>query len=312
MTISVVASQTRIGWIGTGVMGRSMCGHLLDAGFGVTLFTRTPSKASSLLSRGAKWADSPQAVAAFSDVVVSMVGYPEDVRDVHLGKSGTLTCMRGGGVLADMTTSRPALAVEIAAAAAKRGVVSIDAPVTGGDIGARNATLSIMLGGDAETCEALTPVWQCLGSKWIRHGGAGAGQHAKMVNQITGATTMIGVCEALLYAYRAGLNLERVIESVAPGAAGSWALSNLGPRIIAGNFAPGFFIEHFLKDMEIALEECQRMKLKLPGIALAERLYREAAALGHARDGTQALVLALARMSGIDWLNRGKLSTPPA
>jgi 3-hydroxyisobutyrate dehydrogenase len=210
-------------------------------------------------------------------------------------------------VLVDMTTSRPVLAVEIAEAAARRGVVSIDAPVTGGDIGARNATLSIMIGGDADTIAALEPVWRLLGKKYLRHGGPGAGQHAKMVNQITGASGMVGVCEALLYAYRAGLDLEKCIESVSPGAAGSWALSNLGPRIIAGNFAPGFFVEHFLKDMEIAIEESRRMGLKMPGIALAEQLYRALADQGHARDGTQALILALAQMSGIEWPSAGKV-----
>lgn len=301
MTIHVSPEQTRIGWIGTGVMGRSMCGHVLDGGFRVTLFTRTRAKAADLLARGAGWAELPRDVAAASDVVFSIVGYPNDVREVLIGDNGALAGSRAGSVLVDMTTSKPALAVEIAAAAAARGVVSIDAPVTGGDVGARSATLSIMIGGDAETIAALEPIWRLMGKKWIRHGGPGAGQHAKMVNQILGATGMIGVCEALLYAYRAGLDLEKVIESVAPGAAGSWALSNLGPRIIKGDFAPGFFIEHFLKDMEIALEETRRMGLTLPGITLAEKLYRAVAAQGHARDGTQSLILALAQMSGVDW-----------
>jgi 3-hydroxyisobutyrate dehydrogenase len=204
-----------------------------------------------------------------------------------------------------MTTSTPALAVEIAAAAAERGVISIDAPVTGGDIGARNAKLSIMIGGDAETIAALEPVWQLMGAKWIRHGGPGAGQHAKIVNQILGCTAMIGVCEALLYAYRAGLDLERVIESVASGAAGSWALSNLGPRMIAGDFAPGFFVEHLVKDLGIALEESRRMGLKLPGLSLANELYASFVEQGHGRDGTQALILALAQMSGIEWQPAG-------
>jgi 3-hydroxyisobutyrate dehydrogenase len=200
-----------------------------------------------------------------------------------------------------MTSSRPALAVEIAEAAAKRGFVSIDAPVTGGDIGARNAKLSIMIGGDAETIAALEPIWRLMGTKWIRHGGPGAGQHAKIVNQILGSTAMIGVCEALLYAARAGLDLEKVIESIASGAAGSWALSNLGPRIIGGDFAPGFFAEHLVKDLAIALEESRRLGLKLPGIELADRLYRELVAQGHGRKGTQALILALAKLSSLDW-----------
>lgn len=304
MAIQVSPNQTRIGWIGTGVMGRSMCGHLVDAGYPVTLFTRTRSKADDLLSRGARWADSPREVAAASDVVISIVGFPDDVRQVLFGDEGTLSGSRRGSVLVDMTTSRPSLAVEIAQAAAERGVVSIDAPVSGGDVGARGGTLSIMIGGDEETVAGLEPIWRLLGSKWVRQGGPGAGQHAKMVNQTLIASGMIGVCEALLYAHRAGLDLNKVLESVGSGAAGSWALSNLGPRIIAGDFAPGFFVEHFLKDMAIALAESRRMGIALPGLALAEQLYRAVAAQGHARDGTQALVLALSQMSGIDWEGR--------
>jgi len=304
MTPEISPQQTRIGWIGTGVMGRSMCGHLLEAGYRVTVYNRTKSKADALVERGARWADSPCDVAAASDVVFSIVGFPDDVRHVTLGPSGALAGAKSGSVLVDMTTSRPALAVEIAEAAAKHGVVSIDAPVSGGDVGARKGTLSIMIGGDAETVAALEPLWKLTGSKWIRQGGPGAGQHTKMVNQILIATNMIGVCEALLYGYKAGLDLDRVLESVASGAAGSWSLSNLGPRIIAGNFDPGFFVEHFLKDMGIALEESRRMGLMLPGLELAEKLYREVAAQGHARDGTQSLVLALAKVSGVDWQHR--------
>jgi 3-hydroxyisobutyrate dehydrogenase len=207
-------------------------------------------------------------------------------------------------VIVDMTTSRPSLAVEIADRAAQRGVVSIDAPVSGGDVGARNATLSIMIGGDADTVASLEPIWKTLGSKWIRQGGPGAGQHTKMVNQILIATGMIGVCEALLYGSKAGLDLDKVLESVASGAAGSWSLSNYGPRMIAGNFDPGFFVAHFIKDMGIALEEARRMQLALPGLALAEQLYQAVAAQGHARKGTHSLMLALAQISGFDWLAR--------
>jgi 3-hydroxyisobutyrate dehydrogenase len=306
MKLEVSPQQTRIGWIGTGVMGRSMCEHILDAGYRVTVYNRTRSKADALVERGARWADSPRDVAAASDVVFSIVGFPDDVREVILGDDGALAGAKSGSVLVDMTTSRPALAVEIADAAAKRGVVSIDAPVSGGDVGAKNGTLSIMIGGDAETVATLEPLWKLMGTKWIRQGGAGAGQHTKMVNQILIATNMIGVCEALLYGYRAGLELDRVLESVASGAAGSWSLSNLGPRIIAGNFDAGFFVEHFLKDMAIALEESRRMGLRLPGLELAEQLYREVAAQGHARDGTHSLVLALAKASGVDWRHRGR------
>ena len=290
-------------------MGRSMCGHVLDAGYQVTLFNRTKAKADELVGRGARWVDSPRDVAAACDVVFSIVGFPDDVRAVLLGDAGAVAGASAGSVLVDMTTSRPSLAVEIAEAAAARGVVSIDAPVSGGDVGARNATLSIMIGGDAATVAALEPLWKPMGAKWIRQGGPGAGQHTKMVNQLLIATNMIGVCEALLYGYRAGLDLDTVLESVASGAAGSWSLSNLGPRIVAGNFDPGFFVEHFLKDMAIALEESRRMGLKLPGLALADQLYREVAAQGFARHGTHALMLALAKLSGVDWRQRPPNST---
>jgi 3-hydroxyisobutyrate dehydrogenase len=304
MALQISPQQTRIGWIGTGVMGRSMCGHLIAAGYKVTLFTRTKSRAAELIDRGATWAASPREVAATTDVVISIVGFPRDVREVLLGDDGAIAGCKRGNVLVDMTTSEPSLAVEIASRAAERGVVSIDAPVSGGDVGARNATLSIMIGGDAQTIADLEPVWKTLGSKWVVQGGPGAGQHTKMVNQILIATGMIGVCEALLYGYKAGLALEKVLEAVASGAAGSWSLSNYGPRMIAGNFDPGFFVEHFLKDMGIALAESRRMGLALPGLALAEQLYRAVAAQGHARKGTHSLMLALAQMSGIDWLGR--------
>ncbi|HTU27161.1 MAG TPA: NAD(P)-dependent oxidoreductase [Pirellulales bacterium] len=301
----VAAGKTRLGWIGTGVMGTSMCSHLLSAGFGVTVFSRTKSRTQALIERGARWADSPRAVAEASDVVFSIVGHPADVRDVMLGPNGALAGSKRGNVLVDMTTSEPSLAVEIAQAAAKVGVASVDAPVSGGDVGAREARLSIMIGGDAAVVEALAPCWNAMGKTIVHQGPAGAGQHAKLCNQILIATNMIGVCEALLYGYRAGLDLNVVMQSVAPGAAGSWSLSNLGPRIIAGNFAPGFFVEHFVKDMGIALAEAKRMQLALPGLALAHQLYVALAAQGHSRDGTHALELALARLSGVDWNARG-------
>jgi 3-hydroxyisobutyrate dehydrogenase len=304
MPLEVSPEKTRIGWIGTGVMGRSMCGHLIAAGYKVTVFTRTKEKAAELIERGAKWAASPREVAASSDVIISIVGFPRDVRQVMLGDDGALAGCKAGSVLIDMTTSEPSLAIEIAEQAQKKGVISIDAPVSGGDVGARNATLSIMIGGDAETVTALEPIWKTMGQKFVRQGGPGAGQHTKMVNQILIATGMIGVCEALLYGYKAGLNLETVLESVASGAAGSWSLSNYGPRIIAGNFDPGFFVEHFIKDMGIALAESRRMGLAMPGLALAEQLYQAVAAQGYGRKGTHSLMLALARISGIDWLNR--------
>jgi 3-hydroxyisobutyrate dehydrogenase len=300
----IIPGETRIGWIGTGVMGASMCGHLLSAGFSATVYNRSKSKAQTLLDRGARWADTPKAVAAASDVVFSIVGFPADVRAVTLGADGSLAGSRPGTILVDMTTSEPSLAEEIAAAAKKVGVHSVDAPVSGGDVGAREARLSIMIGGDKEVVDALAPCWQAMGKTIVHQGGPGAGQHTKMVNQILIATNMIGVCEALLYGYRAGLDLNVVMQSVAPGAAGSWSLSNLGPRIINGNFAPGFLVEHFIKDMGIALAESKRLKLSMPGLALGHQLYLALAAQGHGRDGTHALELALASLSGIDWNKR--------
>ena len=296
--------KTRIGWIGTGVMGASMCGHLLKAGYACTIFNRTKEKAQSLLDQGATWADSPQQVANSADVIFTIVGYPADVRSVILGKQGVLAGCQPGTIIVDMTTSQPALAKEIAAAALKQDVQSIDAPVSGGDIGAQKGSLSIMIGGDETTVKSLDPCWKLMGGTIVRQGGPGAGQHTKMVNQTLIASNMIGVCEALLYGYRAGLDLETVMKSVASGAAGSWSLSNLGPRIIDNNFDPGFFVEHIIKDMGIVLEEARRMKLSLPGLALSQQLYIALSAQGHARLGTHALTLALAELSGIDWRNR--------
>ncbi len=306
MAIELTPGKTRIGWIGTGVMGSSMCGHLIAAGYEATVFNRSADKARRLLEMGAKLATSPRAVAETSDVVFTIVGFPRDVREVTLGEKGTLAGARTGSILVDMTTSEPALAVEIAEAAQSKGVHSVDAPVSGGDIGAREARLSIMIGGEKEVVDGLRPLFETMGKTIVHQGPAGAGQHTKMVNQILIATNMIGVCEALLYGYRAGLDLDVVLQSVGSGAAGSWSLNNLGPRIIAGNFEPGFFVEHFLKDMGIALAESRRMNLSLPGLALAEQLYRAVAAQGYDRKGTHSLMLALASFSNVDWNARKK------
>jgi len=281
-----------------------MCGHLLAQGFAVTVYNRTRAKADDLVAKGAKWADSPRAVAEASDAVFSIVGYPSDVRGVILGDDGALAGLKSGGIVVDMTTSEPSLAVEIFEQAKAKGIHAVDAPVSGGDVGAKEARLSIMIGGEAEVVSALQPCWDAMGKSIVHQGPAGAGQHAKMANQVLIASNMVGVCEGLLYGYRAGLDLETLLKSVAPGAAGSWSLANLGPRIIAGNFDPGFFVEHFIKDMGIALAEARRMNLCLPGLALAQQLYIALAAQGHSRDGTHALEIALAKLSGIDWRNR--------
>jgi len=291
------AASVHVGWIGTGVMGAAMCSHLLDAGCEVTVHSRTRAKAADLLARGARWADSPADVAARADVIFSIVGFPADVREVVLGPSGALEGARPGATLVDMTTSEPSLAREIATAAQARRVRALDAPVSGGDVGARAATLSIMVGGEAAVLDDVRPLLERLGRTIVLQGPAGAGQHTKMVNQMLIAANMVGVCEALLYAQRAGLDPLTVIASVGSGAAASWAINQLGPKIASRDFAPGFYVEHFLKDMDIALREGKRMGLALPGLELALHLYREVAALGHGRSGTQALILALERLA---------------
>jgi 3-hydroxyisobutyrate dehydrogenase len=295
-----MAAQPRIGWIGTGVMGQSMAGRLMDAGYDLALTTRTRAKAESLLDRGAAWAGTPADLAARCEIVITMVGYPSDVEEVTLGPRGVLA---GAGddaplrLLIDMTTSSPALAERIASAAEQHGVASLDAPVSGGDVGAKNGALSIMVGGSVEAFGLAQPVFTHLGKTIKLQGGPGAGQHTKMVNQILIATNMIGVVEGLLYAEGAGLDVERVIESVGGGAAGSWSINNLGPRMARGDFAPGFYVEHFIKDMGIALAEAERMQLALPGLGLARQLYEAVRAQGHGRSGTQALYLALQQLN---------------
>jgi len=298
---AISPDTTRIGWIGTGVMGNSMCGHLLAAGYRATVFNRSPAKAASLVDRGATLVDSPKQVAERSDVVFTIVGFPSDVEEVILGDDGVLSGSAEGTTIVDMTTSKPSLAERIAHVAASRGVASVDAPVSGGDTGARNGTLSIMVGGLEDDFNRLQPLFQLMGSTVVHQGGPGRGQHTKMVNQTLIASGMIAVCEALLYATRAGLDLNTVLQSVSSGAAGSWSLSNMAPRMIGGDFDPGFFVEHFIKDMRIALDEAAAMNLSLPGLALAQQLYQAVVAQGHAKDGTQALILAMAELNKIDW-----------
>ncbi len=294
-----VTKDTRIGWIGTGVMGVSMCGHLMAAGHPATVFNRTRAKAQPLLDKGAAWADSPRAVAEASDVVFTIVGYPADVRRVYFEADGVLAGLKPGAIAVDMTTTSPSLAVEIFATAKAKGAHALDAPVSGGDVGAKNAALSIMVGGEAEVFAAVKPLFERMGRIILHQGAAGAGQHTKMCNQIVIAGSMIGVCESLLYATKAGLDPQAVLGAISKGAAGCWSLENLAPRILKGDFAPGFMIDHFVKDMGIALEESRRMGISLPGLALVESLYAEAAREGHGKDGTQALFLALKKLSGL-------------
>lgn len=300
-----ITLETRVGWVGAGVMGRSMCGHVLAKRHPVTLHTRTKETAAALLERGAVWADSPRAVAEAADVVFTIVGFPPDVREVYLGERGLLAGARPGAALVDMTTTEPTLAREIYEAARAKRVATVDAPVSGGDVGARHATLSIMVGGDRAVVEWLMPLFETMGKSIVYQGGPGAGQHAKMCNQIVIAGTMIGMCESLLYGYKAGLDLETMLQSIRGGAAGCWSLDNYAPRILARNFDPGFFVEHFIKDMKIALDEAGRMGLSLPGLALVHQLYLAVRAQGHGRLGTHALMLGLETLSGTELKARG-------
>ncbi|MCB9858726.1 MAG: NAD(P)-dependent oxidoreductase [Phycisphaerales bacterium] len=286
-----------IAWIGTGVMGRSMAGHLLDAGHTLSVYNRTRSKADSLIERGAQWAESPAAAASRADVACTIVGYPDDVRSVTLSGDGVLTALPAGALLIDFTTSSPSLAREIAAAAASRKIASLDAPVSGGDVGARNATLSIMVGGEQAAFERARPIFDTLGKTVVLQGPAGCGQHTKMVNQILIAAGMVAVCEGLMYARASGLDPQRVLESVGGGAAASWSLSNYYPRMLKEDYAPGFYVEHFIKDMRIAIDESERFGLNLPGLGLAKRLYDELVASGGSRYGTQALIKVLESMA---------------
>ncbi|WP_321401173.1 NAD(P)-dependent oxidoreductase [Maridesulfovibrio sp.] len=288
----------KIGWIGTGVMGSSMCMHLLTAGNEAFVYNRTKSKADELVAEGATWCESPAEVAKQADIIFTIVGYPVDVEQTILGENGVLANVDAGKIIVDMTTSEPALAERIAEEAAAKGVGALDAPVSGGDLGARNATLAIMVGGEQKTFDEVSPLFEIIGSNIQLMGKAGAGQHTKMCNQILIAGTMIGVVESLLYAYKAGMDLNEVIDVIGSGAAGSWSINNLGRRIADDDFNPGFFIKHFVKDMGIALDEAKRMNLSLPGLALVNQFYISAMALGYEELGTQALYKVLEKMNG--------------
>lgn len=282
-------AQTIVGLVGTGVMGKSMAGHFIQAGYEVHIYNRTKSKAQDLLDQGAHWQDSPGFLAQQCDVIITMVGFPNDVEEIYLGENGILSNTKPGSYVIDMTTSSPMLAKQIYEKALARQVFSLDAPVSGGDIGAKEARLSIMVGGSREAFDAMLPLFQKIGTNIVYQGEAGAGQHTKMCNQIAIASNMMGVVEALVYAKKSGLDPSTVLKSIESGAAGSWSLSNLAPRIIAGNFAPGFYVKHFIKDMKIALQSAEEMKVELPGLTLAKSLYEQLAASGEEDSGTQAL-----------------------
>jgi len=288
--------NTRIGWIGTGVMGAPMCAHLLSAGFPVCVHSRTRARAQALVDAGACWRGTPADVAGGCDIVFTMLGMPDEVESVYFGEQGLLPAVQPGRVLVDMSTTSPSLSRRIHDAAAEKAVRTVDAPVSGGDVGARNATLTVMAGGDRDTVASLQPLFDRIARVVSYMGAAGSGQHAKMCNQLVVAGTMIGVREALVYAARAGLDCEELVEAIRPGAAGCWTLDNLAPRINRDDYAPGFMVEHFVKDLGIALDEAYRMGLKLPGLELAFDLYRQVRHSGYGRSGTQALVHVLRAM----------------
>ncbi len=287
--MSLNQENTVVGFIGVGVMGKSMAGHILRAGYPLVVYSRTKSKADELLQAGAQWQDTPADVAAKANVMITMVGYPSDVEEVYLGENGIVNHAKAGSYLIDMTTSKPSLAEKIYQEAKAKGLFSLDAPVSGGDVGAREAKLTIMVGGDEAAFAEVQPILALMGTNIILQGKAGAGQHTKMSNQIAIASNMIGVCEAMVYAKKAGLDPGNVLNSIGAGAAGSWSLSNLAPRMLAGNFAPGFYVKHFIKDMTIALESAKEMGLLTPGLELAKSLYDELARMGEEESGTQAL-----------------------
>lgn len=279
-----------IAFIGTGVMGSSIVKHLLNGGFNVTVYTRTKEKATPLIELGATWADSPEKAAENKDIIFTMVGFPSDVEEVYLGEEGIFKSAKAGSIVIDLTTSQPTLAKKLYRIAKEKGIASLDAPVSGGDIGAKNGTLSIMVGGDEKVFNEVMPILQLFGENIVYQGEAGSGQHTKMCNQLLITTNMIGVCESITYGLKAGLDIEKVLQSISSGAAGSWSLSNLGPRMLKGDLEPGFYIKHFIKDMKIALDEAQKMGLDLPGLKLSKQLYEQLLEQGYGDKGTQALI----------------------
>ncbi len=282
--------KQKVGFIGLGVMGQSMAKHILQAGYPLSIFTRTKEKAEELIHLGATWIESISELANECEIIITMIGYPKDVEEVYLGKNGILSSAKPGTYVIDMTTSQPSLAKKIYEQANSKGIRSLDAPVSGGDIGAREARLAIMVGGDKEAFDHCLPLFEVMGQNIVYQGEAGSGQHTKMCNQIAIASGMIGVCEAISYAKKSGLNPANVLKSITTGAAGSWSLSNLAPRMLADDFEPGFFIKHFIKDMGIALDESKAMELDTPGLELAHELYEQLEKAGYKDKGTQALV----------------------
>ena len=292
-------TEKTIGWIGTGLMGNPMVTHLLKAGYKVNVNNRSKEKTDNLVEQGATWYDTPALLTAHSDIVFTIIGYPKDVEAVYFGEKGIFSAIQPGMILVDMTTTKPSLSVQIYEEAKKKGATSVDAPVSGGEVGAINGALSVMVGGEKEIVEEIMPLFENFGKNIVYQGGAGSGQHTKMCNQVTIAGTMIGVCEALVYGYKAGLDLDTVLASISKGAAGCWSLDVLAPKIVQGDFNPGFMIDHLVKDLGIALEEAEAMHLSLPGLALVKQLYTSLQAKEFGKLGTQALYLVLKDLSNL-------------
>ena len=296
----MLSKGLKIGWIGTGVMGASMCGHLMDKSRHQTyVFNRTASKANSLLDKGAEFKE-PQDIAKEADFLFMMLGYPHDVESMALGSDGIIQHMKEGAILIDHTTSSPKLAEQIHEEAKKRGVGSIDAPVSGGDIGAKNGQVVTMCGGDQEDFDKVLPLFETYSKAVKLMGDAGKGQHTKCVNQMMLATTMIGLSEAFVYSHKAGLEIDQWIDLLSSGAAGSFSLEKLGPRMLKRDFDPGFYVEHFIKDLGIVLDEAKEMGLSLPGTSNSNQLYLSLAANGGKREGTQAILKVLEKMSNVE------------
>jgi 3-hydroxyisobutyrate dehydrogenase len=290
----------KIGWIGTGLMGNPMAKHLLKAGYQLNVYNRTKEKAAELLGLGAFWMDTPADIAANSDVIITIIGFPKDVEECYFGEEGIFKKIKSGTILIDMTTTKPSIAIKISEEAEKVGAEFIDAPVSGGQVGAINGALSIMIGGKKEVVDSALPLFQVFGKNMVYQGKAGAGQHTKMCNQITIAGTMIGVCEGLIYGVKAGLDLNTMLESISKGAAACWTLDVLAPKMIKDDYSPGFSVDNFVKDLTIGLEEAEAMKLSLPGLALVKQLYISIQATGKGSSGTQALYLALKKLANME------------
>ena len=286
-------SSKTIGFVGTGVMGKSMAGHLIDKGYEVNVYNRTKSKADDLVEKGATWCDTIATLSEKSDIIISIVGYPKDVESIYLSQDGILNHAKANSIVIDMTTSSPALAHDIYEKAKERNIKSLDAPVSGGDVGAKNAALTIMVGGDQEAYNQVEDIFNLLGKNVVYQGKSGNGQHTKLSNQIAIASGMLGVAEAIIYAEEAGLDIDKVFNSIEHGAAGSWSLSNLGPRMVKEDYAPGFYVKHFIKDMKLAIEESEKMGLYMPGLLKAKEVYDALSEAGYDDNGTQAVIQLL-------------------